>query len=758
MKVSRIVHMRPPEIAGRAQQALWKTMERIRLTGAATDRRGSVFGELARTAELEPIHRRARAGDPRAAARRLFERWSETAPLRFFEGAVNPATPLALETIMVGAGHQVLAAAESICRGHFDLLGYRALSFGDPVDWHLDPVSGRRAPLVHWSQLDPLDPSRVGDCKVIWELNRHQWLIILGQAYRVTRDERYAEVFATVIRGWQRANPPALGINWSSSLEIALRLIAWCWALFLFRDARALSAELFTEVLGGIDAHASHVERYLSRYFSPNTHLTGEALGLCYAGLVFPELRRAARWRALGAEILVAESKRQVLADGVHFELSTCYHRYTAEIYLHHLLLAARNQAPVPGEVAERLGRLLDVLLALRHPDGTMPQMGDADGGFILPLARRTPGDLRGLFATAAVLFRRPDYAWAAEGPAPETLWLLGPSGISAFEALVARPPAGSPSRLFADGGYVVMRSGWGRRAHQLIFDVGPLGCPVSAGHGHADLLSIQCAVFGETYLVDPGTYVYTAGSEWRDFFRGTAAHSTVIVDGLGQATPWGPFGWRSRPAARLRRWFSAGTIEIAEAEHAAYARLSDPVTHRRRVLWVKPRYWVVIDDLLGAGEHAITLRFQFAPMEVEVMPGLWARARGARGGLLLRPFAAVGLKAEVRTGEPEPIEGWVSHDYGQHRPAPLLVYSVVTRLPLRVATLLLPVEDPLAAPPGVSVDLDERRGLVGLDIDGRESLRFGDREEVISPVSAGRLRARPGQVNLRGDDTRPAD
>src|SRR5262249_34900791 len=159
--------------------------------------------------------------------------------------------------------------------------------------------------------------------------------------HRLVPDERYAEVFADSIRRWRAANPVGLGINWASSLEVSFRLIAWCWALVLFRDARALSAELFLEVLGGIDAHARQVERHLSRYFSPNTHLTGEALGLVYAGTLFAELAGASRWRALGEDILVAESERQVLGDGVHFERATCYQRYTAEIYLHFVLLAA---------------------------------------------------------------------------------------------------------------------------------------------------------------------------------------------------------------------------------------------------------------------------------------------------------------------------------------------------------------------------------------------------------------------------------
>ena len=303
------------------------------------------------------------------------------------------------------AWKDVLAHADRVCEGHFDLLGHRGLSFGHPIDWHLDPVSGRRSPRVHWSRLNPLDPLVVGDSKVVWELNRHQWLVHLGQAYRLTGDERYAVVSAGHLRAWMSANPPGVGINWASSLEAALRIIAWCWTLHLFRQAPEFSGWLFRELARWIVIHALHVERYLSYYFSPNTHLTGEALGLFYVGVLFPEHERAARWRELSTRILVEESARQIHADGVYFEQSTYYQRYTVEIYLHFLILAARNGLAVPPVVAERVQSMLDFLLSVRHPNGSMPQIGDSDGGWILPLqlrdGRRCP---RGVFDGSGLL------------------------------------------------------------------------------------------------------------------------------------------------------------------------------------------------------------------------------------------------------------------------------------------------------------------------------------------------------------------
>ena len=179
-------------------------------------------------------------------------------------------------------------------------------------------------------------------------------------------------------------------------------------------------------MLAAIWQHAVFVRRYLSYYFSPNTHLTGEALGLLHAGLVFPVFRAASDWRTVALRVLREECRRQVHADGVHFEQSTCYQRYTADTYLSLLVLAARNGVPVPREITERTARMVEVLEGLQRPDGHTPAIGDADGGRLLPVTDRAPYDSRGTCAVAAALFARPDFAWAAGGDAPELLWLFG--------------------------------------------------------------------------------------------------------------------------------------------------------------------------------------------------------------------------------------------------------------------------------------------------------------------------------------------
>jgi hypothetical protein len=617
------------------------------------------------------------------------------------------------------ASGRIVAAAEELLEGRFDLLGYRGLSFGRPVDWHLDPVSGRRAPRVHWTRIDPLDADAVGDSKVIWELSRHQWLVRLGQAYRLTADERYSEAFAGHVLDWLQANPPGIGINWASSLEVSFRLMSWAWALQLFHESPAVTPELRDCLLQSLWQHATYVERYLSYHFSPNTHLTGEALGLFYAGVLLAGSPRASRWRQLGRHILEQEITRQILPDGVYFEQSTCYQRYTAEIYLHLLILAAQTD-PEPGAMLkDRLSCLLDSLLVLLRPDGSMPQIGDADGGWLLPLDVRPADSAHGVFSTAAVLFRRADYAWAAGGLAPETLWLLGPSAAEIFDSLQPGPPRGAPSRLLAAGGYAVMRNRWATDADQVVVDLGPLGCPVSGGHGHADLLAVQCSFRGRPYVVDPGTFRYTTDQGWRAHFRGTAAHSTIEVDGSPQVTPRGPFAWDRHPSGRLLRWESRDDLDIVQAEHRAYDRLPDPVLHRRTVILVKSGYCVIVDDLDARGEHTIALRFQLAPMRVGIDPDQWVWAgEPDEAGLLIHAFASVPLKPSLAEGELEPRQGWVSTDYGVLAPAPMLAFSTVARLPLRILTLLLP-SDRAATAPRVS-PLVEAEGIQGLDLEER--------------------------------------
>jgi hypothetical protein len=712
-RVRRLRTMPLAEIAGRSRQEAAKLLDRV-----TAERR---IDPQAVLREHAPALARP------DSARRIVR---EIAPGRFFAGVERPGV---VTTWLPEYRSAVVKSAEDALQNRFHLLSYHTLWFGEPIDWHFDPVWSRRAPKVHWTQVDPLDPQVVGDSKIVWELNRHQWIARLAEAYALTADERYAEHALASIESWIEANPYGVGVNWTSSLEVAYRVMSWAWTLMLVRDAEALSNERLTILLANVWLHARYVARYLSHYFSPNTHLTGEALGLFFAGTLFPEFRDARRWRDVGAQVLVSESRSQICADGVHFERSTCYHLYTLDTYQQFALLALRNGTSIPNDLWDRLGHSLEFLLAIRRPDGTLPEIGDADGGRLMPLAQRDQCDPRGAFAVGAVMFARADFAWAAQGLTPEVPWLTGEGGASAFASLPRHAPATPRSRLFPSGGYLVMNTAPARDAHQMIIDAGPLGCPFSCGHGHADLLSVQCSAFGEAILVDAGTYCYTAQREWRNYFRGTAAHNTVVIDRCDQVEMDGPFSWHGRAAVHVGEWKSDSEYDFIDASHTAYA----PMTHRRRVLFVKPHYWVIVDDIFGADPasepfHQIDLGFQFAPMAVRIMRERWARAQTPEGNTFwVGAFAPAALRSSVKTGELAPIRGWISRDYGQRTPAPQLVYSTRTPLPWRCISLLIPVRGCRDTVPQVSPLFDDRNLPIGLALEDINESLFVDETDI---------------------------
>jgi hypothetical protein len=138
-----------------------------------------------------------------------------------------------------------------------------------------------------------------------------------------------------------------------------------------------------------------------------------------------------------------------------------------------------------------------------------------------------------------------------------------------------------------------------------------------------------------------------------------------------------------------------------------------------------KGHYAVIVDDLEGAAEHRVALRFQFAPMSVTLDPSGWVRAgRGTERGLLVHAFSTGSLKATVHEGEADPKEGWISPAYGHQEPAPVLLYSVTAVFPMRIITLLLPTAT-LSAPPPLVSPLVVDGKLTGLvHEDGRDIFR----------------------------------
>jgi heparinase II/III-like protein len=503
-----------------------------------------------------------------------------------------------------------IAQSEALERGRLALLGHEPLMVGNPPHWHREPVSGTEAPRLHWSRIDHLDTAVIGDHKPLWELNRHQYLLAPAFCWLLDREPRRLELIASHLESWLAENPPHQGANWVSSLELSLRAIAWCWLLWMLHEApwrEGLRARLALS----LEAHARHIERYLSTYYSANTHLTGEALGLFYVGTVLPSSPRASSWRSKGASILESAIVRQVYSDGVYFEQASQYQRYTAEIYLHYLLLAAATGGSVSSTVRERLGELFAVLQSLASSRGRIPLLGDDDGGLLLPFDHRPPDDVSALLLAGAVALGRGELRPTCGASPSFAYWLCG---IERTDSLLALP-ASHPHWLdmhFARGGLAVLRDGWRADSSVAVIDAGPHGA-LSFGHSHADALAMTIDLGPTALFIDRGTLTYS-GRE-RNAFRSTESHNTLEIDGASSVSPGEPFKWlpgvpepaqgRVCSCAEFSSFFGLTTGHLAGGR---------PSLHCREVLHRRGGAWVIRDRGARLGAHAGVVRWQLAP------------------------------------------------------------------------------------------------------------------------------------------------
>ena len=613
-------------------------------------------------------------------------RQANAEPGRFFftPSSVNRILKL-LRLRLPGQAEQIVRQAEKICPHQFDLLGYEGLKYGDPIQWHLDAVHGKQAPKKAFYKIRYLDFSEVGDSKVTWELNRHQHLVTLARAYRLTDDRRYADEIFQQWRHWHTENPYAIGINWASSLEVAFRSISWIWMYQLLEGTPALPPEFRTEWLRAQARNGRYIERYLSTYFSPNTHLLGEAVALVFLGTVCPEISRAESWKSRGWEIVLQEAQRQVQADGFYFEQSTYYHVYAIDFFLHVSVLARLNGLAIPSEFEKTLEKMLEALLLLVRA-GT-PRIGDDDGGRLFDPRRNRSEHLLDPLAAGAVLFHRGDFKAAAGELREETIWLLGEQGVVEWDRLQAQPTGMASANLPSAGLYVLAAE---TPPGQLVVDAGPQG-DGSAGHGHADALSICLQSQGHALLIDPGTLEYVGDGPERDAFRSTAMHNTMSVDGLSQSEPAGPFAWKRLTHTKNEQWITGKEFDLFLGSHDGYCRLPSPVEHRRWIFSLKSGLYLVRDIAQGKGEHRLDLAWHFGP-EVRWRTGDLFEVKDTSLGLAVLSADGHGWSKEVKQVSWSPV-------YGKREPITVLNFSAVKQLPAEFVTLLVAVEGARTVP-----------------------------------------------------------
>jgi len=613
------------------------------------------------------------------------------------------ASPPSLEA---GWDARLRAQADAIADHRLSFFDLEDRHLGDPIDWNRDHKHGKAAPMRFAPWIDYRDFAVTGDCKFVWEPNRHHHLVILGRAYRATGDVRYAAAVKEQLDSWLEQCPYGIGMNWRSPLELGIRLINWVWALDLIGDSGVFDEALRARLLNSVYLHLWEISRKYSRGSSLNNHLVGEAAGVFIGSTYFHTLKHAARWRVRSREILCEEILRQTYPDGGTREQAIGYHLFVLQFFLLAGLVGRWSGEDFPPAYWERLERMFAFVGALSEGGRTLPMFGDADDGYVLDLGGER-GDPRPWLAVGAVLYGRADFrAWAGGWSEP-ALWLLGREGRERFKAIPQPETPALVSRAMSDAGYYLLQSGHRDSLDRIsvVFDCGELGMGPLAAHGHADALAFTLRAFGEDVLVDSGTYDYFTYPPWREYFRTTRAHNTVVIDGRDQSEMLGPFIWGARATARCLRWEPNSAGRTVAGEHHGYTRLADPVVHRRMLeLDGAKRELSIRDDILTRGKHDVEVYFHLAENRrvTQAAPNRYEVDVGP-GGVTIE----LDPRLSVRTlcGSEDPIGGWVSRGYHRKTPSTTLVghcaaagnTSLVTRIRMgRTRT-------PQAAVPGAS-------------------------------------------------------
>jgi len=550
-----------------------------------------------------------------------------------------------------------LKAAEEILRDRYPVFGDEPMDFGSPPNWFLDPSTGKSSKPEFYDDIPYLYRDSVGDAKVVWELSRLKFIYPLGQAYILTGVDRYALKAFGILEDWFRRNPPRQGINWCSSLECAFRIYALIWTIELFRNIELLD-DRFAELVWYYVYHlADHINSHLSFYFSPHTHLTGEAFGLFLAGLFFPELNRSEDFMTRGLEILEKELANQFTEEGAHTELSICYHRYSLDFYMHTILLAEINNIPLPSIFREKTEQMAEYLHKLRRPDGLWPQLGDSDGGKLVWLEFDDARDCTASLSNAALLFNRKEFN---PGHARfESAWIFGISACREHnhkrekcEQLV--------SEHIRDAGYAVLRTE--DQNSYLLFDCGRFGSK-EAAHSHADALSFELILGGEPVFIDPGTYCYTKDKGMRNYFRSGAAHNICLVDGRGSADEENIFDWQYYADAEVQNVILARYFDFI---NAGFARRKAPgFQHERAVYRVADDYFIVLNRVIKGIDSVSKFLFHtpfsshsFSPGQNQII------LESSRKRVILKPLSEIDYRFSAESGRQDPPSGWYSRDY----------------------------------------------------------------------------------------------
>lgn len=574
-------------------------------------------------------------------------------------------------------------------------------NLGSRIDWHCDYGTGAKWPMKHYTRTPIIlsrgqvassscVPERGPDVRFVWELNRLHQFVTLGQAYALTGGDEFVDEFLAQLDSWRHQNPVNFGVNWTVAMEAAIRAVNLIAAMGLFSKSPRLDDRAIARIIQTLVEHGRFIRANLEfRRGGSSNHYLSNLIGLLVIGTTQPYLKKAADWAGFSIAELVSEMESQVGDDGVDYEGSTGYHRLVLEIFTLAFTLGRTSGVEFPESFTERLRAMFDFARNYLKPDGTAPVIGDSDDGRLIRFTLRPAVDHSYLMSFGAALFPAGDFK-SSLSIDEEAVWWFGPSVVELFEEQSCRGRRLS-SKGFTSSQIFIQRydsDSAGDDSAYAIIDCGDNGARGHGSHAHSDALSIEVYACGRTLLRDPGTFAYTGSERWRNWFRSTASHNTVRIDGeeISPTIEGWLFALGSNIRPRVNGWRLSPERDLLDAEHYGYTRLTSPVTHRRQVTFEKDGgYWVIEDSFSGDGLHEFEFCFNFdAGLEVSLGREHQVIARDDRCMLVVAPLSEQVFEIEV-------VDRWVSLSYGKFAPASGIIYRLSAGSPLSNLMALVP-------------------------------------------------------------------
>ena len=635
-----------------------------------------------------------------------------------------------------------LDQADRICNNRISILGHE-ICIQQPPAWHTDHFSGVQWPNESSAGLRGRRMSSGSDIKFVWELSRFHHGVTLGRAFALTKDERFADKFVALFSSWRMENPPGFGPNWTCAMEVAIRATNLLWAGSLLASSKAFGPaiqEAFTKTLIAhgvfIYHHLEYDEQVVGNSLQPvnANHYLSDLAGLVHISLAFPNCRPATEWRNFAIQELFREVRFQVDDQGVHGEYSPGYHRLVLEMVLGCLILLDHRSIPVPLDIREKVLKMLDFIRHYRKPSGGVPLIRDNDSGRFCILGGDELASHDHLLALGAIYYNQPELYTGRLFE--DCLWYLGPAAYdwhvhhsrtlpvpAAADEQGERLPASSltnplRSTLYKQSGFAVMR----QESHHLLAVCCPKGIHGYCGHAHNDFLSFELEAYGRTFLTDCGSYVYTQNAEWRNRFRSTRSHNTLMVDGQEQNrfNSSQLFEIDSHVSPEVHHWISDEKLDILDAAYSIPLPDGTTVTHERRFVFLKDQaLWLIWDRVTGTGEHTVETRFHFGEgIEIEV-EAVRPRSTLDSPPISYRTVCTPGPNLFLVAPGNAPLasfieNGWLSARYAVKLEVQVLRFAATVTLPYEQWYVLAPVRSEAKQAQCPIEDLDEILRIAG--------------------------------------------